>query len=85
MVDLCPHDSKPNLLPTIHSELSESTSLVSARKQINKVESKKFEIAPISVISAARSKNCQSLGEPLTERQRTITTIIDNERVNGAK
>lgn len=67
------------MLPTIMSEVSQTTiepKQTSIRK-LHKVESKKFDIAPISIVR--EKKNFNSFGDLLTERQRpsALHTIID--------
>lgn len=68
------------MLPTIMSEVSQATiepKQTSSRK-LHKVESKKFDIAPISLVR--EKKNLNSVGDLLTERQRSIalhSSILD--------
>lgn len=69
LVDLNPSlYDKEQQLPTIMSEVSQTTlepKQASVRKLYN-VESKKFDIAPISIVR--EKKNLNSFGDLLTER-----------------
>ena len=69
LVDLNPsYVDKEQLLPTIMSEVSYTTieNKHTSNRKLHKVESKKFDIAPISIVRD--KKNISSFGDLLTER-----------------
>jgi len=63
------------------SEVSQTTieNKQTSNKKLHKVESKKFDIAPISIVR--EKKNISSFGELLTERQKTnvLHSIVNTQ------
>jgi len=82
LVDLNPsYVDKEHLLPTIMSEVSQTTieNKQTSNQKLHKVESKKFDIAPISIVR--EKKKISSFGDLLTEHKRAsaLQSIVNTK------